>query len=156
MMSRALLTPPALAAALMLAVGSGQCCANAKAVQPAVSGKAAATTNSKEATVEKNTPPAETPAPQLDMDALIERLKQTTAIGVLTKLVLRSNVNALIDEVKRYKRAKGTPTQLERIKAHFNGLLLKVLALLDEDPKLAADIQCARDSLWHHLMEVQA
>jgi hypothetical protein len=90
------------------------------------------------------------------MNALIERLKQTQAIGVLTKLVLRSNVNDLIDEVKRYKRSKGTPTQLARIKAHFNGLLLKVLALLDEDPKLAEDIQCARDNLWHHLMEVNA
>jgi len=147
MMSRILLRRilPLSAIALVLAVGSGQCCASAKAGNVA-------------AVASKDTRSAEKPAaaPQLDMDTLIERLKQTQAIGVLTKLVLRSNVNDLIGEVKRYKRAKGTPTQLERIKAHFNGLLLKVLALLDEDPKLAEDIQCARDSLWRHLMEVKA
>ena len=153
MMSRMLLRRilPLSAIALVLAVGSGHCCASAKAAHADTAGNVAAAAS-------KDVQSAEKPAvaPQLDMDTLIERLKQTQAIGVLTKLVLRSNVNDLIGEVKRYKKAKGSEKQLERIKAHFNGLLLKVLALLDEDPKLAADIQCARDSLWHHLMEVKA
>ena len=153
MMSRILLRRilPLSAITLVLAVGSGQCCASTKAAHADTVGNVATAASKEAQSGEK--PPA---APQLDMDTLIERLKQTQAIGVLTKLVLRSNVNDLIGEVKRYKRAKGTPTQLERIKAHFNGLLLKVLALLDEDPKLAEDIQCARDNLWRHLMEVKA
>jgi hypothetical protein len=150
-----------MAITLVLAVGSGQCCSNAKAgtVQPAASTHAESTkqTMAAEAGTTKTVkapPEGKAAAPQLDMNALIERLKQTQAIGVLTKLVLRSNVNDLIGEVKRYKKAKGTAKQLARIKAHFNGLLLKVLTLLDEDPKLAEDIQCARANLWKHLMEV--
>ena len=146
MMSRLRLLP-LLAAALLLAAGSGQCCSN-KAVEAAPAAASQPT--------RPTAPAAKAAAPQLDIDGLIERLKQTSAIGELTKLGLPSNVNDLIDEVKRYKRSKGTPTQLERIRAHFNGLLLKVLALLEDDPGLAADIQCARDNLWHHLMEVNA
>ena len=141
---------PLLALSLMLVVGNGRCCGNAGAA----TNQTASPTDARSATQDAQTATKPAP-PQLDIDTLIERLKQTSAIGVLTKLVLRSNVNDLIDEVKRYKRSKATQKQLDRIKAHFNGLLLKVLALLDEDPKLAQDIQCARDSLWHHLMEVK-
>lgn len=146
---------PLLAITVLLPVGGNPCCATASTVVqmpggPPVQGMPSAT---KSAEAGDN---AAAPAKKLDLDTLIERLKQTQAIGVLTKLVLRSDVNDLIDEVRRYKRTKGTESQLERIKAHFNGLLLKVLTLLNDDPKLAQDIQRARDNLWQHLMEVKA
>jgi hypothetical protein len=158
---------PLLAVALLLLAGGGQCCmaaADASAAPAAMAGKteqapAAATPANTQGTGNPAAPAstaAAAPAPRFDMNTLIERLKQTKAIGVLTKLVLRSDVNDLIDEVKLYKQTKGTESQLERIKAHFNGLLLKVLALLNDDPKLAQDIQRARDNLWQHLMEVKA
>jgi hypothetical protein len=152
---------PLLAVALLLPVGTGQAWAadsmqstDDRPAQAAPASKPAAAKATASPEVENNAK-AVAPPKKLDLDTLIERLKQTQAIGVLTKLVLRSDVTDLINEVKLYKRTKGSTRQLDRIKAHFNGLLLKVLALLDDDPKLAQDIQSARASLWQHLMEVK-
>jgi hypothetical protein len=152
---------PLLAAALLLPAGNPPALAAASAAASAAvqspngqQAQAATTAKPSDAKTVKSTETK--PAPQFDMDTLIERLKQTQAIGVLTKLVLRSDVTDLINEVKLYKKTKGSTRQLERIKAHFNGLLLKVLALLNDDPRLAQDIQSARDNLWQHLREVKA
>ena len=147
---------PLLAAALLLPAGNPPAWAAASAAVQSPNGQQAQPATTAKPSDAKTVESTETkPAPQLDMDTLIERLKQTQAIGVLTKLVLRSDVTDLINEVKLYKKTKGSARQLERIKAHFNGLLLKVLALLDDDPKLAQDIQSARNILWQHLLEVK-
>jgi len=90
-----------------------------------------------------------------DMDALIERLKASQAIGVFTKLALRSDALDLMDMVKSYRR-DNKRMKLDEIRARFDGLLLKVLALLDDDPVLSGDISLAREGIWKSLLEVKA
>jgi len=90
-----------------------------------------------------------------NMDALIERLKNSDAIGVFTKLALRSDAMDVVDEVKNWREHKGRMS-LSEIRARFDGLLLKVLALLDDDPALSADISMARDNIWNSLLEGKA
>lgn len=89
------------------------------------------------------------------MNELIERLKKSDAIGFLTKLTLRSDALDLVDMVKAYKRHTA-PYSLSQLHARFNGLLLKVLALLNDDPRLSKDISMARDEIWKNLLEVKA
>jgi len=91
----------------------------------------------------------------LDINALIERLRRTHAIGMFTKLAIRSDAMDLMDQVKAW-RAHHRDCSLKDLRARFDGLLLKVLALLDGDPALARDISRAREDIWRSLLEVKA
>jgi len=87
-----------------------------------------------------------------DMHELIERLKKTDAIGMFTKLVLRSDALDLMSMVKAYHKHIARYS-LKELHARFNGLLLKVLTLLNDDPKLARDISLAREDIWKNLLQ---
>jgi hypothetical protein len=90
-------------------------------------------------------PPA--PAP-LDLKALEERLKDTNAIGLLTKLSLKNQVDDLVGEFRAYHKGVRPPT-LSQLRPAFELLLMKVLSLLqDRDPALAHDVSASRDALW--------
>lgn len=90
-------------------------------------------------------PPA--PAP-LDLKSLEERLKDTSAIGVLTKLSLKNQVDDLVGEFRAYHRGARPPT-LSQLRPAFELLLMKVLSLLqDRDPTLAHDVNASRDAIW--------
>jgi len=93
--------------------------------------------------------------PHFNMDVLIERLKKCDVIGVFTKLTLRSDALDLVDEVQAWHKHKDHVT-ISDIRARFDGLLLKVLALLDDDPALSTDISMAREDIWRSLLEVKA
>ncbi len=90
-----------------------------------------------------------------DMERLIRRLKESDAIGVFTKLALRSDALDLIELVKAWRR-HADDLSLRDIRARYEGLLLKVLALLDDDPALSRDISMAREDIWNSLLEVKA
>jgi hypothetical protein len=90
-----------------------------------------------------------------NMNALIERIKESHAIGVFTKLALRSDALDLVDLFKAY-RQKANHITLAELRARFDGLLLKALALLDDDPTLSHDISMAREGIWNSLLEVKA
>jgi len=90
-----------------------------------------------------------------NMNALIERIKESHAIGVFTKLALRSDALDLIDLFKAYRQNANHIT-LHELRARFDGLLLKALALLDDDPALSCDISMAREGIWNSLLEVKA
>ncbi|MDQ6957587.1 MAG: hypothetical protein Q9M24_00575 [Mariprofundaceae bacterium] len=89
------------------------------------------------------------------MDVLIERLKKTDAIGMFTKLALRSDALDLMKMVKAYNK-RMAKYSLQELRARFSGLMLKVLALLDDDPGLSKDINLAREDIWKSLLEVKA
>ena len=59
-----------------------------------------------------------------------------------------------MDMIKAYRQHL-TRYSLQELHARFNGLLLKVLALLDDDPELARDISLARDNIWNSLLSEQ-
>jgi len=90
-------------------------------------------------------------AKTFDMDVLIERLKKTDAIGMFSKLALRSDALDLMDMIKAYHK-NIAKYSLKDLHARFNGLMLKVLALLDDDPGLSRDISLARENIWKSLL----
>jgi len=89
----------------------------------------------------------------LGLEQLVERLKKTEAIGFLTKLAIRADVLDFKKTVDSYrKRGENTET----LRSRFDGLVLKILALLEHDPDLSKDIHFARESIWNSLVEVKS
>jgi hypothetical protein len=100
--------------------------------------------------------PATAPAPvasqparaPLDLESLGARLKQTRAIGVLTKLSLKNQVDDLLERFRAYHSKQGAAT-LPELRRSYDMLMLKVLSLLqDTDPPLARDIVQSRAAIW--------
>lgn len=96
------------------------------------------------------------PAAAIDMETLTSRLKETKAIGFFTKLAIRNDVSDLMDDVKRYRKKSMLATKMKEIRESFEGLLMKIVALLDDDPELSRDLYVGRESIWKSLLEVKA
>jgi outer membrane biosynthesis protein TonB len=93
------------------------------------------------------TPPTAAPAP-LDLKALEQRLKQTDAIGVMTKLSLKNQVDDLVDQFRAYYAGR-TKASLAELRRPYEMLLMKVLTLLqDGDPSLAQAVNASREAIW--------
>lgn len=108
-------------------------------------------------------PPAEQPAtkpaappvpakkatpPPLDLTTLETRLKETKAIGVFTKITLKNQVDDLLEQFRAYYQGR-TKTSLAELRRPYDGLVLKVLSLLqDGDPELARAIVTSREAIW--------
>ena len=96
---------------------------------------------------------AKPPPPALDLVALEQRLKSTDAIGVLTKLSLKNQVDDLVARFKSFHEGRRPPT-LTELRPSFELLLMKVLSLLqDRDERLARDIDASREALWSVLAD---
>jgi len=104
-------------------------------------------------------PPAkpQTPAPRLvkpaappplDFASLETRLKETTAIGVFTKLALKNQIDDLLDRFRAFYQGRAE-TSLVELRRSFDMLVMKTLALLqDADPPLAGALASSRESIW--------
>jgi hypothetical protein len=92
-----------------------------------------------------NKPPA---SPTLNLAALEQRLRETHAIGVFTKLSLKNQVDDLLNAFRNlYKGPDKHPSA--ELRQRYDLLLLKVLSLLqDSDPQLAAAISSSREAIW--------
>lgn len=100
-------------------------------------------------------PMAQSPRPveALDLSALEQRLRDTRAIGVFTKLSLKNQVDDLLDTVREYHSGQHGAT-LQDAKQRYDELLLKVLSLLkDGDPALASSIRGSREAIWNLLAD---
>ena len=96
----------------------------------------------------QETRPASPAPPPLDLAGLEKRLRDTKAIGVFTKLSLKNQVDDLIADFKAFHDRRGT-IKLEDLRERYNGLMLKVLSLLQrDDPPLARDLSASREALW--------
>jgi hypothetical protein len=90
-------------------------------------------------------PPA---APSLDLASLEQRLRDTHAIGVFTKLSLKNQVDDLLAAVRTFHGGRLDPP-LAVLRQRYDLLLLKVLTLLqDGDPSLASAISASRETIW--------
>jgi hypothetical protein len=110
-------------------------------------------------TTKPATPPAQTaakppaplatsPNPTLDLTALKEQLKSTKAIGLMTKLTLKNQVDDLLDGFRDHYAGKGKST-MPQLRQAYDMLMMKVLSLLqDKDQKLASDIVASREVIW--------
>jgi hypothetical protein len=98
--------------------------------------------------------PAPAPKPQiaapapLALDTLEQRLKETPAIGVFTKLTLKNQVDDLLSLFRAYYEGRGGLT-IPQLRQNYEQLLTKVLNLLkDGDPALAGAIVNSREAIW--------
>jgi len=98
-------------------------------------------------------PASPTASTTLDLGSLERRLRETTAIGVFTKLSLKNQVDDLLDEFREFHKTRDR-SMLTRLRQAYDLLLLKVLSLLqDGDPVLARDIASSREALWSILTD---
>ncbi|NND43828.1 MAG: hypothetical protein HKN58_00795 [Xanthomonadales bacterium] len=121
--------------------------------KPAEPEAPAVTPSTSPATKPDSPAPEAAKKPQMDLDSLESRLRQTKAIGVFTKLELKSQVNDLLKDVENYHRNRNAMS-LTQLEEHFNLLVMKLLVLLEkEDPQLHRDIARARPALWSTLAD---
>ncbi|HEY3658512.1 MAG TPA: hypothetical protein VGL34_26375 [Steroidobacteraceae bacterium] len=100
-------------------------------------------------------PKAEQPKapPALDLASLEQRLRDTHAIGVFTKLSLKNQVDDLLGAFRAYHGGQDK-ISLTALRQRFDLLLLKVLTLLqDGDPPLASAISSSREAIWGMLAD---
>jgi hypothetical protein len=99
--------------------------------------------------------PQPAPAPPLDLTALKQRLRDTNAIGVFTKLALKNQVDDLLDKFRSFYGGQ-VKISLSELRQSYDLLVLKVLALLqDSDPTLAREIVASREAIWGLLADPQ-
>lgn len=93
--------------------------------------------------------PVQPPAsPPLDLAGLEQRLRDTHAIGVFTKLTLRNQVNDLLEEFREFHDGK-INVPLAELRQQYEQLLLKVVTLLqDADGPLASAVASSREAIW--------
>lgn len=115
----------------------------AQAERPAVS-----QTAPKKTPADAAAAPVQRSGPTLDLDSLENRLRETEAIGLMTKLTLKSQVDELLERFRAHY--DGTESvQLTQLRQPYDTLILKVLALLqDKDPALAKEIASSREAIW--------
>jgi len=91
---------------------------------------------------------AKSAAPTLDLASLTQRLKDTNAIGVLSKIAIKNQVDDLLDQFRAFYEGK-LKTTLAELRRPYDLLVLKVLSLLqDSDPTLASAIVASREAIW--------
>lgn len=144
----AVVTSPVAAEATPAAKPSAPSKAPAPAPSPPAS-QAAAKPGPSALPVRAATPAIARPAtPPLDLRSLEQRLKETNAIGVLTKLSLKNQVDDLVARFRAFHSGQRPPT-LPELRPSFELLLMKVLSLLqDRDTALANEINASRDAIW--------
>jgi len=97
--------------------------------------------------------PAAASSPTLNLADLEQRLRETRAIGVFTKLSLKNQVDDLLNAFRTLYRGpdKHPPAELRQ---RYDMLLMKVLSLLqDGDPPLASAIASSREAIWSILAD---
>ena len=94
----------------------------------------------------KAAPPAH--AGNLDLKSLEQRLRETHAIGLFTKLSLKNQVDDLLAQFQARYSGQSHASMAD-LHQRYDLLLMKVLSLLQgSDPPLAADIAASRGAIW--------
>lgn len=128
------------------------------AVKPSVAPRAPATAVPATATaaLAASPPPpraAVATAPTLDLKGLEQRLRDTHAIGVFTKLSLKNQVDDLLAQFKTFHQGQSRDT-LAGLRQKYELLLMKVVSLLqDGDPALASAVLSSREAIWSILTD---
>ena len=127
---------------------------------PATAAAAAAatapTTSSKAPTATAPTAPPKVSAPApLDLKGLEQRLRDTRAIGLFTKLSLKNQVDDLLAQFKALHQGQSGVT-VAQLRQKYELLLMKVVTLLqDGDPTLASAVSSSREAIWDVLTDPQ-
>jgi len=86
--------------------------------------------------------------PEMDLKALEDQLRQTKAIGFMTKLTLKGQVDDLLGRFRDHYRGK-TKESMKDLRRAYDLLMMKVLSLIqDTDQRLASAIVASREAIW--------
>ncbi|MCW5574996.1 MAG: hypothetical protein KIT13_02770 [Burkholderiales bacterium] len=97
-------------------------------------------------------PPPQEAMPAMALATLEQRLKDTNAIGLFTKLALKNQVDDLVNRVRAHHEGNGAT--LAQLRQAYDQLLAKVHGLLkDGDPALAGSIMASREAIWQVLTD---
>ena len=97
--------------------------------------------------------PAVSAPPTLSLSDIEQRLRDTRAIGVFTKLSLKNQIDDLLGQFRAY-HLKQTSTSLPQLRQRYDVLLQKVTDLLQSgDAPLARDIFSSREAIWSILTD---
>jgi hypothetical protein len=89
----------------------------------------------------------------LDVAALKARLRNTKAIGVLTKLELQNRMDDLLKQFQAHHES-GQKTSVASLRQPYDNLVFKVVAIVqDGDPSLARTISESREAIWDILAD---
>lgn len=95
------------------------------------------------------------PEPALDIATLKARLRETAAIGLMTKLALRNQVDDLLARFRAHHES-GRKSGIADLRQPFNALVSKVLSLIqDGDPALARSLTVSREAIWGILADAE-
>jgi hypothetical protein len=96
---------------------------------------------------ESAAPAKQEASPPLDLASLEQRLRDTKAIGVFTKISLKNQVDDLLTQFRAFHQ--GGAGVLTELREKYNLLLLKVLSLLQgSDQVLAQAVAASREAIW--------
>jgi hypothetical protein len=109
---------------------------------------AASATSAASAASSQPAPASASTAPPLDLNGLEQRLRDTRAIGVFTKLSLKNQVDDLLAQFKAFHQGDSRST-LGQLRQQYELLLMKVVSLLQNgDPALASAVVSSREAIW--------
>jgi len=98
----------------------------------------------------KEVPAAAVRPASLDIGTLEKRLRDTKAIGVMSKLALKNQIDDLL---ARFRKAHDSGGNVAPLRQPYESLVGKVQSLLDGDPKLAAELSASREAIWGVLVD---
>jgi hypothetical protein len=91
--------------------------------------------------------------PPLGLSQLEQRLRDTHAIGVFTKLSLKNKIDDLLDQFRAYHLGASGPS-LAELRKRYDALLHQVIDLLQsDDASLAQAIWSSREAIWSILTD---
>lgn len=94
-----------------------------------------------------------TAEPPLDMAGLKARLRDTDAIGVLTKLALRNQMDDLLQKFRVHYQG-GQKTSVAALRQPYDLLVRRVLSVVQSgDPSLARAISASHEAIWRLLAD---
>jgi hypothetical protein len=121
---------------------------HAPATSPAPAASAASATSAASAASSQPAPAPASTASSLDLNGLEQRLRDTRAIGVFTKLSLKNQVDDLLAQFKAFHQGDSRST-LGQLRQQYELLLMKVVSLLQNgDPALASAVVSSREAIW--------
>ena len=97
-------------------------------------------------------PPSVSACLSMDLDMLAKKLKDTSALGLFTKLMLKGEVETLLTEARAMRTGAPDPGRAAALQRGFETLHGGLVNKLAADPPLATAISCNRQSLWNALL----
>lgn len=88
------------------------------------------------------------PDDDFDLDSIISKVTSSKALGFFTKLSLKKDIDAFLDNVKNYHEGRSELT-LDQLHERYDALVHNLITLIQEkDEDLLKSIDDGRDKLW--------